>query len=605
LFDPDARTLLTDALRPPLGFTFDQAIVATYSLDLTTLLSVPLNLTVFANAVSRELLRNQLALLEALKRNVSRLSIYCQQGRIHAPEQQHVLYGYLEPAVIEVRAPAGGAFHPKFWVLRYRDQSDSVLLRLIVLSRNLTSDRCWDVSLTLEGEPHGRNRAINRDLADLIRHLPELATGRVSDLARERAQMLGDEVHRAEWALPADFESLEFQVLGMRRKKWLPAASKKLAVFSPFCSAGVLKQLAATTEDASLLVCRPEELDRLPQDAHTAFKRVMTLSDAAEREDGEDLSAGSCLLRGLHAKVYITEEGWNTRVIVGSANASQSALLDGSNVELLAELVGRRSRIGGVDDLLKQGGLIDVLEDYRPPETVCENEELARAEGILEAAVKELCAAGLSLDCTGRGDAWKLSLAAKRSPALKGIDSIRAWLVTVGQDNAADADGLRDGDPVHLPECAQSSVTGFVAFELTVEHPLIAHRFVLNLPVTGLPAGRNAAVIRTIISNRDGFLRYLVFLLANATPDVVEGSGIASAEGGAPALRHIFKDDFPLLEELTRALSRDPQRLLEIRKLVDDLGASEEGRDIIPEQFIAVWQAFEPLCKELNVEVRD
>jgi len=126
MLDPDQRTLLTDVLKPPLGYAFDQAIAATYSLDLTTLLSVPLHLALFANKDSRDLLRNPVAILEALNRTVSKLGIYCQHGAIHAPEQQHVLYSQLEPAVMEVRAPGGGSFHPKFWVLRYRDRDDRI-----------------------------------------------------------------------------------------------------------------------------------------------------------------------------------------------------------------------------------------------------------------------------------------------------------------------------------------------------------------------------------------------------------------------------------------------------------------------------------------------
>ena len=57
--------------------------------------------------------------------------------------------------VVEVAAPTGGVFHPKMWVLRFVDPDDpgKALLLLMILSRNLTADRSWDVALTLEGQP--------------------------------------------------------------------------------------------------------------------------------------------------------------------------------------------------------------------------------------------------------------------------------------------------------------------------------------------------------------------------------------------------------------------------------------------------------------------
>ena len=230
---------------------------------------------------------------------------------------------------------------------------------------------------------------MNRELADLIRRLPDLAERPVSGAMRDQAYALADEVRRTDWELPLNFESLQFHVLGLRRRKWLPAYSKRLAVTSPFCSAGVLQQLAGTTDEPVLLISRIEELAKLPREAVAAFGRVMRLSEAAETEDGEDASATPSSLRGLHAKVYIAEDGRHTRIAIGSANATRSAL-DGSNVELLAELTGKRSRIGGIDSILEQGGFADLLEDYRVGDAPTNNAELEQACALLDRAADDL-----------------------------------------------------------------------------------------------------------------------------------------------------------------------------------------------------------------------
>ena len=70
------------------------------------------------------MLQDGVALLESLRRTAGKLSIFCQQGRIVAPNLPHVLYGLLEPCVIEVNAPNGGVFHPKLWVLNWFERPD-------------------------------------------------------------------------------------------------------------------------------------------------------------------------------------------------------------------------------------------------------------------------------------------------------------------------------------------------------------------------------------------------------------------------------------------------------------------------------------------------
>jgi hypothetical protein len=153
MLDPNSRSLLVDSLRPPPGYMFALGIAMTYTLDLTTLLSIPLHLALFAAGNRNAMLQDGVALLESLRRTTDNLAVFCQQGRIAAPNLPHVLYGLLEPCVMEVNAPNGGVFHPKIWVLRFQGHSDNddVILRLLVLSRNLTNDRSWDLSLSVDG----------------------------------------------------------------------------------------------------------------------------------------------------------------------------------------------------------------------------------------------------------------------------------------------------------------------------------------------------------------------------------------------------------------------------------------------------------------------
>lgn len=602
MLDPNARSLYTGALRPPPGYVFDTGLAATYSLDLATLLSVPLHLALFSAEQEGEVPADAIRLLESLRRTATRLSVYCQQGRIHAPRSDHALYGALAPVIVEARAPLGGSFHPKLWVLRFVGEGGEPLMRLMVLSRNMTRDRSWDLSLVLEGRPGGRRRAENRELAELVEGLPGLARRRVPVGLARQAEALGEELRRVAWQKPEGFEEVWFHVLGLRPRKWSLPGSKRLAVISPFCADEALKKLADTTGYPAALISRAEDLAALEEATRDRFAQCLVLDEAVETEDAASDGAADGVaegatpaLRGLHAKAYVAEVGWYTHVFTGSANATRAALLGRINVELVAELVGKRSAVGGVDDLLGEGGLREILVPFALPEGPPPDgdEERRRAERLREAVVD----ADLRMRCEREGDTWRLILESARPFELDEGAGLRAWPVTLSEDRAVVADPLARGEPVGLAPCALASVTGLVAFRLDFSGQN-SLRFVLNLPVDGLPEGRESAWLRAVVSDRAGFLRYLLLLLAQE--DRLAGNPglppMPAGGGGAGTGRD--PSGLPLIEQLTRTLSRDPKRLNSVGRVVRELGMSDEGEEVLPPGFVELWGVFERALKE-------
>ena len=573
---------------PPPGYVFDQAIGTTYSLDPTTVLSVPVHLALAGRRESGD--ADVLALLEGLRRVADRMTIYVQRGRMLVPRGRHVLYGLLEPMIIEVASPGRGAFHPKLWVLRFvAPDDDQALLRVLVLSRNLTGDRSWDLSLRLEGEPRGRARAANRTLADLVRDLPGLALRTMSDGRRAQAERIADEVRRTDWTVPEPFDSVRFHVI--RGKRWRPEPSRRLAVISPFLADEALSQLASTTDEPAVLVSRPETLSAMKSDPATIFERVLTLDDAAETEDGEDATERDMM--GLHAKAYLAEDGGEVRLYVGSANATSAALVAGRNVELLAELTGRRRRVGGVDAILGEEGIGDYLMPWNressPPNEGDDAERLA--EESLERARLALSAASIRVDCTQDGGHWRLRMRTESPIQLDDVTSMRVWPITVRDELAAEALALCMGEEVDLGAFAAASVTGLVGFELHAASADVRLRFALNVPLHNPPHERDAAVLRIVLDNREGFLRYLLLLLGDFTeePDWIEKR---AGDGAGGEWRPSVDASLPLLEEMTRAFSRDPARLNEVRRVVERLHASAETSDVVPPDFLALWEVF-------------
>ena len=600
MLDPNSRSLLVDSLRPPAGYSFTVGLATTYTLDLTTLLSVPLHLALLSAGNRKEMLQDGVALLEALRRTTDKLAVFCQQGRIGAPNLPHVLYGLLEPCVVEVNAPNGGVFHPKLWVLRFQSQTDGddVLLRLLVLSRNLTNDRSWDLSLSVDGVPGKRTISQNRSLTDLVSSLPALGAVTPSPRIREHCERIADEIRRTPWELPGKFESLAFHTMGLTTKPWVPKPSKRLAVISPFVSARALDSLAMTSQQPIALISRPDELARIPKGSLDRYRSVKVLHESAETDDGDDSVAAEHQTQGLHAKAYIIEDGWKTTLYLGSANATAPSLMSGANVEILAELTGYKSAVGGIDAMLGDDGLQEYLIDYVPPDKVPPPSVEEQAEEIIDLVRLALTQAEMRLSCHSAGDdVWDLRIEAQELISLDQIESIRLWPISLVKERAVDAAMLATTGEVVVPRCATASVTGFIAFELVTTLCSHAVCFVLNLPVDNMPASREAAILRTIISNREGFLRYLMLLLQDFD-SMSSMSDLVSAFGGAWNSSANGIEALPLLEEMTKAYSRDPNRLQSVKKLVEQLCDTAEGREVIPKEFMDLWSIFDSLLKK-------
>jgi hypothetical protein len=281
---------------------------------------------------------------------------------------------------VEVAAPNNGAFHPKMWALRVKPvrADDPVRLRFLVLSRNLTRDRSWDIALTLDGVVAKRPQALNRPLVEFIRRLPYLATAGLPDGARALAEEFAEDVRRTDWSLPDPFEDISFAVNGLGGKPWRPDPCVRLGVISPFCDDKALSMLADLAgASRPILIGRSDELALVPARTLERFSRVAVLDEMAATEDGEELEPTA--LQGLHAKAYIAERGWDTAITVGSGNATQPAFLSGRNVELFATLTGKRSRVGSVEEISGEKGFGRLTRPFVP-------DELAAPDSVRRAA---------------------------------------------------------------------------------------------------------------------------------------------------------------------------------------------------------------------------
>ena len=595
-----------------MGYRLDRAIGTTYSVDLLSLLAVPLSFAQLDWAEDRDkLLADPVTLLRSLREHAGRVTLFCQVGRIAAPTARHPLFAYLEPMIVQAVAPRGGEFHAKTWVLRFEAGGDEpVLYRFVCLSRNLTDDRSWDTILCLDGELQDRQRAIgpNHPLGEFLEALPGLAHGPVRDDLGNDIQRLASEIRKVRFEVPEPFEGIEFFPLGIEGHEGIDLDARgttRMVVVSPFLSKGFLEDQAVA--DEVVLVSRQQSLDEMDQDVLRKFKKVFVLDDGAyldsqsSEDDVEEVGPApddeAADPRGLHAKLFVIERGWDVEVLTGSANATTAAFQ--RNVEFLVQLTAKKSKAGvrallGAEDS-KGFSFGSLLREYAYAEqSQSPDEEGAVNEKAVDDARRTISGASMALhvrpaSVEGLHD---VELALGSAVVLDSRVRAKCWLASQPPGSGWNVATLAGERKLVFEKLSTTQLTAFLCVEAEAGSgdSVRRVRFALVLPLDGAPADRMEQVLAGVLQEPGQFLRFLLFLLQD--PDV-DPAGVADLVRGLDPGRLANKGHWsltPLLEDLLRAVARSPERLRDVHRLVEDLKRSPAGAKVLPPGFESVWQ---------------
>lgn len=583
MLSPEVRTVAMDLLRPPPGRQLDLVVLTTYTLDLEALLAVPLAVLAHSDAGVDKLLEDPLLILQGLREAGDRVHAFVDETGIAVPRRQRELYAMLEASVHPTRAPGGGVFHPKVWLARFVSSEDAgePLLRVAVLSRNLTFDRSWDVALASETTPGRRRVAASAPLAELVENLPELSAGPLPHALAEELETLADQISCAALPAPEGFSDapISFHTMGLERSRgWFPkvANGRNVLAVTPFLNDRAIDAIRDLGWDKGCLVGRREELDAVSDAALSRWSERRVLADAAHDEPSDETSSRPS---GLHAKIVAVEHGWDVTWFLGSANLTLAAL-EGRNVEIMAQITGRKRRVG-IGEFLD--GFDKLCETYRPSDqTEVDLDEDESGQRDVDNTVRALVEADLAIGCASAGDLWEWRL--EGQVAIPEGIAVHVWPVSVGEDQAQ---LLEFPVTFTLP---MTRLTAFAAFRVSSKRPgAEVRRLALKLLISGVPEERAARVLRALIDRPERLLAFLRALLGG-----LEGLGQA---GDGEGTEMGFGDWGPgfesetLLEDMLRAASRDPGRLLAVRSLIEDLRSTPEGREILPKELDAVWHA--------------
>ena len=593
-------------LAPPAGYNLDFAVGTTYSLNLDALVGASLALGL-SEETDSELMNNPVCLLEALRSTGDNVALFCEGGQIHMPNRVTPLYILLEKMVFSVKTPkrkgiaAYPSFHPKFWLIRYRNNDGDLRYRVIVLSRNLTFDRNWDIAYYMDGHVTADTTDKNEPICDFLRYLvaqlPGTESGKdkvkkIRALIRELPNVIFEPEEKA-------FYDYEFIPNGVRRASGgiyqfdetdlFKDTFHEILIISPFLSGGVIRAFndrntRSLINDARyMLITREMSLGRLKPEDVSHFQ-IYTMRDAVI--DGETAisdEAQEIQKQDIHAKIYMIRKYSSTDLYLGSLNASHNAVY--GNIEFMIRLRSKR-RYLDLDKLAaslfgteKDGSDNPFQEVTLQTAIIEEDDEPTKA---LDAVIKEINRSNPSAVVHPEDEEYYSASVHFEACDTKGYQiSIRPLLSRRTKGFSRDVLFTR----LTITQLSEFYVIGVSDGEQTVERILI-------IPTDGLPDDREKQVVSSVVNDRDCFYRYIAFLLGDdsiLSMLEINNAGVEADDTMSRQMYHVPA----LYEKMLQTAAVNPEKFKGIEYLMKTI--SEDG--IIPEDFKKLYETFKKAVK--------
>lgn len=593
MLDPEKNRLdYGEQLAPPEGYTLDYAVGTTYSLDLEALLVIPLALF-YAKTLDYK--PSEINILDAIAKASEKVTVFCQKGKIKAPDKYHSLMACWERAIVEMQMPFFAAsFHPKIWVSRFITKGGPSVYRLLVTSRNMTYARNWDIGFSVEGNVTGDEQNRNQPLIDFISDL-------FNKTDRKLPEAFLKDLSRVKFSKLDGFEPASFYPIGIPASYKNPLAKRKweeLLVISPFIDASTITELSSKTNNIHIF-SRKESIDALDEATITDigedhFYKFSNLYSRAEfmqeSEDGTDP-----LPQDLHAKIFIGKNGETYSWLLGSANATSPAF--GRNVEFMAEL---KTGDKWYSPKKTKRVLIEaedprpaLFEQYKLKERTSLPGDKDYAQ-VLRKLIYDICQIPLKGQIAQRANTQTVIYDLTISADTSKLEIPKGFAVRIKPlpEQAKSAVLLKPGQ--------LNTITDFSGYSEQNLSPLLlvevdwekeSKKFVLKMDIT-LPESRLDKVFSSIIDSNEKFLKYLSFVLSGVETDLLARESGRKGGGGAGA-GEVPGSNMPVFENLLAAASRNPEKLKTIDAMIMRLGKEAGGQSpAITPDFLKLWEVF-------------
>lgn len=615
-------------LAPPDGYILDFAIGTTYSLDLDALVGACIALGL-SEETDSDLMKDPICWLKALRATGDKVALFCEGGQIHTPNNITSLYILLEKMVFQVStAKRRGiakypSFHPKFWLIRYVDKNETPLYRVVVLSRNLTFDRSWDVTFTMEGKVNGRNTLKTAPVSDKTDPVSDFLSYPKNTLpSDENAKAKSKKIRTIIKELPyvhfelnsKEFDDFEFLPTGIRNgdggfhttkdKSFAPLfedSFHEILIMSPFLTNSVIKEFIDRNKYIKhtdyMLFTRAMSLGKLnPTDC--ADFRIFTMKDAVV--DGESTiseeETQQIQKQDIHAKLYMVRKKKDTYLYLGSLNASHNAIKGNVEFTMMLKSTNRYLNMSKLSESLFNGSEdnpSNPFQEVKLTGNITADEEQEK-QNILDSYIKEINRMKPSAKVVCNGHNYDINVNFAKFKNSKYIVTVSPkfenseYVVTVSPLLSNKTEVISEN--ILFKSLSLTQLSEF--YKISVSDETSTVQRVIIVPTEGMPEDREKAVISNIVKDKECFYRYIAFLLGdNYVLSALEVASETEIMGGNHTHRPI---QIPALyEKMLQTAATAPERFKEIDYLIKAISAD----GVIPEQFEELYNVFKKAVK--------
>ena len=613
MFKPDSdkdRTDYSSMLMPPEGYRLDKAVGTTYSLDLEALTAVVICLGLSEETDSK-LMKSPISMLNALHKVSDKLVIFCEAGQIKVPSKPSALSVLLENMVVEMALPKDReigsypAFHPKTWVLSYVNGDGDKKYRFVVMSRNLTFDRSWDISFAMDSSKEVRQKRKTKPICNFLEYLAENVHNTTIKAVSKR-KLIGDlctELSKVSFSLNSkEFEdNFEILPLGIGKCAYcMPedilfctekgdtnSTFSELVVMSPFVSESVIADFNLLDRGLSgcrrTLITRRSELGKLKETDTNNFCIYVLKDEIVDGEEAISDELSEKRKQDIHAKIYLRRKYTDVDLYLGSMNATHSAI--NKNVEMMLWLGTKNKYLNG--DKFLEDIFCGTADDVKNPfekvslkDAVQEMEDSGK--NILEKTIKDLCRVkrqAIIIEDKKNIGRYKIII---EFHSIDIDDEIKISPLNSKQEKILQEKiFFEDLDILQLSEF----------YKIMAKSGEDEIQRIIMIPTKEFPKERESAVVNSVIKDKDSLVEYIEFALGDdrissmLERQEMEKSGFfRKSDNIMPAL----------YEKMLKLAADNPEKIEDIGyifKMVTD-------RDIVPDELRILYNTF---CNTLKI----
>ena len=585
-------------LSAPDKYKLDFAIGTTYSLDFDALVGASLALGLSEDTDSK-LANNPIALLEALRVTGDRIALFCEAGQIHLPGKVTSLYMLLEQMVYQVKTPKTKgigtypSFHPKFWLIRYVGENKKPLYRIVVLSRNLTFDRSWDVSFYIDGTKKAEETAKNQPIKDFLKYLLDSAkkkSTKQEKAKQKKIEQIISELSNVHFDLASkEFEDFDFIPVGVPKGNGGVYSIKDYPLFtdtfqevfimSPFLSDEIIKDFndrPKLKDSEYVLITRAMSLPNLKPASCDNF-RIYTVKDSVI--DGESIVSeenNNIQKQDIHAKIFMIKKYAHSELYLGSLNASRNAVI--GNIEFVIRLTAKNRylNLSKLTESLFCGDENNPNNPFQRVDVTKMQKGETEPEQLLSAVVKDVTRLNAKAIVTHNDTDYNVKVSFKK--VISGYDIKISPLFVNNKALPLDKE-------IEFTNLTAIQLSEF--YKITVSDGNSSLSRVILIPTDGLPEEREKMIVSSVVKDKNCFYQYVSFLLGDS---LAMGGGeiFEESSNSSSALNHTTTILPALYEKMLKTAVEEPEKFNEIEYLLKVV--AKDG--VVPPKFEETYKIF-------------